>query len=296
VLKRSGIFKDEQKRTALIALLPSAIIFTAFTLYPLAYSLVQSFTDASLLRSGQSFIGFDNYVKLLKDESFRRAMLNTLVYTLGVVPVSNILSFLLALALNRRLRLTSLFRTAFFLPVVASTASVATIWFLFYDPYYGGFNNLLAKIGILGPAWLSDPKWALFAVIIMSIWKNLGYSMVIYLAGLQDVPQDLYDAAALDGAGHFQKTRFITLPLMSRIITFTMIMSTIRSFQVFGQIRIMTGGGPTDSTLVAVYYLYRQAFESPYRFGYASAAAWLIFLILGSLAALQASLARRLES
>jgi len=260
------------------------------------YSLYISFTDAGLLKAGYDFIGFGNYAALIKDSSFRRAMLNTLAYTLAVVPFTNAISFALALALNRKLRLTPFYRTAFFMPVVASMASVATVWFLFYDPYYGGFNGLLAKLGITGPAWLSDPSWALFGIILMAIWKNLGYSMVIYLAGLQDIPQDIYDAAALDGAGGFRLTRYITVPMMARITAFTLIMSTIRSFQVFGQVRIMTGGGPTDSTLVAVYYIYKQAFESPYRLGYASAAAWVVFLVVGALAVVQSRFARRLES
>lgn len=286
----------EQTKAAAIALAPSFAVFLVFTMYPMLYSLYVSFTDAGLLKAGSDFVGLSNYIALMRDESFRKAMLNTLAYTVAVVPFSNALSFMLALALNRKLRLTPLYRTAFFTPVVASMASVATVWFLFYDPYYGGFNGLLAKLGIAGPAWLSDPSWALFGIIIMAIWKNLGYSMVIYLAGLQEIPQDIYDAAALDGAGGFKLTRFITVPLMARITAFTLIMSTIRSFQVFGQVRIMTGGGPTDSTLVAVYYIYRQAFESPYRLGYASAAAWVVFLVLGILAMIQSRFARRMES
>lgn len=294
-MRVSTLYGNDQRRTALIALLPSFAVFAAFTLYPLAYSLYMSFTDAGLLKQSSSFVGFSNYITLLKDETFRKSMMNTLLYTIGVVPVSNLLSFFLAMALNRKLRFTSLYRAAFFMPVVASTASVATVWFLFYDPYYGGLNSLLFKLGISGPAWLSDPRWALLSIVIMSIWKNLGYSMVIYLAGLQDVPQDLYDAASLDGASGWRLTRAITLPMMSRVIAFTLIMSTVRSFQAFGQIRIMTGGGPADSTLVAVYYLYKQAFESPYRFGYASAAAWVIFLTIGALSLLQLRFVRRLE-
>ena len=289
------VFKNEQHSTTFFALLPSFAVFLVFTLYPLLYSLSISFTDAGLLKQGSTFIGLSNYVKLFKDPTFWKAMLNTLIYTVAVVPVANALSFMLALALNRKLALTPIYRTAFFMPVVASTASVATVWFLFYDPFYGGFNALMAKIGISGPAWLSDPSWALAGIIIMAIWKNLGYSMVIYLAGLQDIPKDIYDAAALDGAYGQRLTRYITIPLMGRIFSFTMIISTIRSFQVFSQVRIMTGGGPTNSTLVAVYYIYRQAFESPYRLGYASAAAWVVFLVLGILAVLEARTMRRIE-
>lgn len=287
------LYADEQRRTALIALIPSFLVFAIFTLYPMFYSLYMSFTDAGLLKQGHSFVGLANYARLMSDSTFWKAMLNTLLYTIGLVPITNIASFALAIALNRKLRMTKLYRAAFFLPVVASTASVATVWFLFYDPYYGGFNSLLARIGVPGPEWLTDPRWALTAIIIMSMWKNLGYSMVIYLAGLQDIPQDMYDAASLDGAGGLALTRFITLPMMARIIAFTLVMSTVRSFQVFGQIRIMTGGGPADSTLVAVYYIYRQAFESPYRFGYASAAAWVVFIAIGLLSAGQLMFFRR---
>lgn len=286
---------NEQKKTAAIALLPSFVIFVMFTMYPMLYSLAMSFTDAGLLKHGADFVGFANYISLLSDASFQKAMLNTLIYTLAVVPLANLLSFLLALALNRRLLLKAFYRTAFFAPVVVSTASVATVWFLFYDPYFGGFNAILSKLGIAGPAWLTDPKWALAGIIIMTLWKNIGYSMVVYLAGLQDIPKEVYDAAALDGASGLRLSRYITIPMMSRIFAFTLVMSTIKSFQVFSQVRIMTGGGPTNSTLVAVYYIYKQAFESPYRLGYASAAAWIVFAVLAVLAALQSGFARRLE-
>lgn len=286
---------NEQRRTAAIALLPSFVIFVTFTMYPMLYSLAMSFTDAGLLKQGADFVGFANYFSLLSDASFQKAMLNTLIYTLAVVPIANLLSFLLALALNRRLLLTTFYRTAFFAPVVVSTASVATVWFLFYDPYFGGFNAILSKLGIAGPAWLTDPKWALAGIIIMTLWKSIGYSMVVYLAGLQDIPREIYDAAALDGASGLRLSRYITMPMMSRIFAFTLVMSTIKSFQVFSQVRIMTGGGPTNSTLIAVYYIYKQAFESPYRLGYASAAAWIVFVVLAALAALQSGFARRLE-
>ena len=271
--KRLG---NEQTKTALLALLPSFIIFAAFTVYPIVYSLYLSFFNASLLSSNRTYVGLANYSNLLQNPTFQKAVENTLQYTIGVVPVGIALSLGTAVLLNNQLRFRSFFRASFFAPVVTSMVAVSIVWTWMLEPNYGLINNLLGLLGIAGPGWLTHPAWAMPSVILLSIWKNLGFNMVIFLAGLQNIPADIYESASLDGVTPFQKLRYITIPMMRGPIGFAFIVSMIKSMQVFGQIYVMTGGGPANSTMVVVYYLYQQAFEF-YRSGYASAVAWVLF-------------------
>lgn len=286
--KRLG---NEQTKTALLALLPSFIIFVAFTLYPIVYSLYLSFFNASLLAPNRTFVGLTNYSNLLQNPTFQKAVKNTIYYTLGVVPFGIALSLLVAVLLNGRLRLRSFFRAAFFAPVITSMVAVSIVWTWMLEPNYGLINNLLGLIGIAGPGWLTDPAWAMPSVILLSIWKNLGFNMVIFLAGLQNIPTEIYESASLDGVTPFQKTLYVTVPLMRGPIAFAVIVSMIKSMQVFGQIYVMTGGGPANSTMVIVYYLYQQAFEF-YRSGYASAIAWVLFVAILLLTLIQNRLMR----
>ncbi|MCK9525734.1 MAG: sugar ABC transporter permease [Limnochordia bacterium] len=271
--KRLG---NEQTKTALLALLPSFIIFAAFTVYPIVYSLYLSFFNASLLSSNRTYVGLANYSNLLQNPTFQKAVENTLQYTIGVVPIGIALSLGTAVLLNNQLRFRSFFRASFFAPVVTSMVAVSIVWTWMLEPNYGLINNLLGLLGIAGPGWLTDPAWSMPSVILLSIWKNLGFNMVIFLAGLQNIPADIYESASLDGVTPFQKLRYITIPMMRGPIGFAFIVSMIKSMQVFGQIYVMTGGGPANSTMVVVYYLYQQAFEF-YRSGYASAVAWVLF-------------------
>lgn len=270
---------NEQTKTALVALLPSFVLFGVFTIYPIFHSLYLSFFNVSLISTKRSFVGWNNYAALIKNPTFQKAVLNTITYTLGVVPVGILLSLVIAVLLNNKLRFQGLFRTAFFTPVITSMVAVAIVWSWLLEPNYGLINSFLSKLGIVGPGWLTDPKWALPSVILLSIWKNLGYNMVIFLAGLQDIPRDVYESADIDGATPLQKFGYITLPLLKAPMGFAAIMSVIKSMQVFGQIYVMTGGGPANSTMVMVYYLYQQAFEF-YRLGYASAVAWVLFAVI----------------
>ncbi len=274
--KRLG---NEQTKTALLALLPSLIIFGAFTVYPIFYSLYLSFFNASLLSPVRTYAGFDNYINLLQNPTFQKAVRNTIHYTIGVVPIGIALALVIAVLLNNRLRFRSFFRAAFFAPVVTSMVAVSIVWTWMLEPNYGLINGLLAKIGIAGPGWLTDPSWAMTSVILLSIWKNLGFNMVIFLAGLQNIPEEINESADLDGVTPFQRLRFITVPMIKGPIGFAVIVSMIKSMQVFGQIYVMTGGGPANSTMVIVYYLYQQAFEF-YRSGYASAVAWVLFVAI----------------
>jgi multiple sugar transport system permease protein len=274
--KRLG---NEQTRTALLALIPSFVIFCAFTIYPIFCSLYLSFFNASLLSSTRTYVGFNNYINLLQNPTFQKAVKNTVHYTIGVVPIGIALSLCIAVLLNNKLRFRDFFRAAFFAPVVTSMVAVSIVWTWMLEPNYGLVNSLLAKLGIAGPGWLTDPAWAMTSVILLSIWKNLGFNMVIFLAGLQNIPAEVNESADLDGVTSFQRLRYITIPMMRGPIGFATIVSMIKSMQVFGQIYVMTGGGPANSTMVVVYYLYQQAFEF-YRSGYASAVAWVLFVAI----------------
>lgn len=272
--KRLG---TEQTKTAFLALLPSFVLFSAFTVYPIFYSLYLSFFNASLLSPMRRFVGLDNYVNLLQNPTFQKAVKNTILYTIGVVPVGIALSLIVAVLLNKKLRFRGFFRAAFFAPVITSMVAVSIVWTWMLEPNYGLINGLLAKIGIAGPGWLTDPSWALTSVILLSIWKNLGFNMVIFLAGLQNISPEINESADMDGVSAWQRLRYITIPMMRGPIGFAAIVSMIKSMQVFGQVYVMTGGGPANSTMVIVYYLYQQAFEF-YRSGYASAIAWVLFI------------------
>lgn len=277
---------NEQTKTAILALLPSLIIFCVFTVYPIFYSLYLSFFNASLLSPKRTFVGFANYANLLQNPTFQRAVTNTVYYTLGVVPIGVALSLLVAVLLNSNLRLQSFFRSAFFAPVITSMVAVSIVWTWMLEPNYGLINGLLARIGISGPGWLTDPAWAMPSVILLSIWKNLGFNMVIFLAGLQNIPKEVMESADLDGVNPWQRLVHVTVPMMRGPIGFAVIVSVIKSMQVFGQIYVMTGGGPANATMVIVYYLYQQAFEF-YRSGYASAVAWVLFAAIFVLTLLQ---------
>lgn len=272
-------WNEEQTKTALLALLPSFIVFSVFIVYPVFYSLYLSFFNVSLLATSKKFVGWRNYTTLLKNPTFQKAVLNTLRYTAGVVPLGIVCSLAVAVLLNSRLRFQQLFRAAFFIPVITSMVAVAMVWSWMLEPNYGLINVMLDKIGIKGPNWLTDPDWAMTSVILLSIWKNLGYNMVIFLAGLQDVPDEMYESADIDGANALQKFLFITVPIIKAPIGFAFIISMIKSLQAFNQIYVMTGGGPANSTIVVVYYLYQQAFEF-FRTGYGSAVAWTLFIVI----------------
>ncbi|OPZ63663.1 MAG: Lactose transport system permease protein LacF [Firmicutes bacterium ADurb.Bin506] len=286
---RGSHLHSEERRTALLALLPSMAVFLVFTVYPIVYSLYLSLFDVSLLGGARTFVGLGNYIKMFSNTDFRVATANTIKYAVGTVPLGAALSMFVAVLLNQKIRGRTLYRIAYFSPVVTSMVAVAIVWIWLLDPYYGLVNALLGKVGISGPEWLASPRWAMVAMIALGIWKSLGYNMVIFLAGLQDVPVEYYESAEIDGANAWQKFRYVTLPLMRGSIGFVMVTSIIKSFQVFGQVYVMTSGGPMNSTMVLVYYIYRQAFEF-YRSGYASAVAWFLFAVILVLTVLQRSL------
>lgn len=265
--------------TGLLCLSPTLLVTAVFTLFPVLFSLYLGFHRWDILKPAKPFIGLDNYVRLLDDAEFWLSLKNTAIFTVGVVGVETPLALLIALVLTRKLRGLALYRAAYFTPAVTSTIAVAVVWAWVFNPQYGIINQFLALIGIDGPGWLVDPHWALPAIIIMSIWKNAGYHMVIFLAGLQDIPESYYEAASIDGASGWQKFRNITWPLLIPTTGFVLITNVIFSFQVFGPVYVMTSGGPMRATTVVVYYLYQRAFQFR-EMGYASAIAWVLFLII----------------
>ncbi len=234
------------------------------------------------------FVGLDNYRALLLDDPvFRQVLVNTSVYVLGSVPLRTALALLLAIALNQQLRGVSLFRAAYFLPTITSAVAAATVWRWIYEPNFGLLNSLLYAIGIQHPpTWLSSPAWAMPALILLGIWQGLGFQMVIFLAGLQGIPNHLYEAAAIDGAGWWPRFRHITLPLISPTTFFVLIISVIGSYQVFDQAFVLTEGGPGYATTTLVYYIYEYAFQF-FKMGYAAAMAWILFAIVFVLTVLQ---------
>lgn len=276
---RTPAFARKDERTAWLFLLPSLVLFSTFTGVPVIAALGISFTQWDLFNPAR-FIGLDNYANLLKDPIFARVMGNTAYFVLLSVPVQMILGLACALALNRGIRGQTFFRIAYFLPVVTSTIAAALVWAWLFNANFGLINALLSLFGVVDvPRWLASTQWAMPAVIIVSIWQNLGYAMVLFLAGLQNIRADLYDAAAIDGAKGWRRFWFITLPLLSPTTFFVLIISVIGSFQIFELVFVMTQAGPANATNTLVYYIYQNGFQF-YQMGYASAAAMILFVIV----------------
>ncbi|MDQ3457852.1 MAG: sugar ABC transporter permease [Deinococcota bacterium] len=266
--------------------MPAALILGTFQYLPAFDVFRLSLTDRLLLRPVSSFIGLDNYQRLFADERFWNSVWNT-IYFVGVsVPVQMALALVLALGLARKMRGVGVFRTVFFLPVVASTVAVAVVWRWMYHPNIGILNYFLQLFELSPVRWLQDPTWAMPAVILLAVWSGVGYYMVIYLAGILDIPEDYYEAARLDGAQRWHLFRYITWPMLMPVTYLILILQMINSFQVFTSVYVMTGGGPVRSTEVVVFYLYQRAFES-LEFGYASAISVVLFVFLVTLTVVQ---------
>jgi multiple sugar transport system permease protein len=263
-------------------ILPTAAVFTIFVGFPVLFTLYISFHEWPLLAPpGQErpFIGLANYQRVVTDVEFRKAFINTVYYVVGTVPVGMVISLLLALLLNTGLRGMTWYRTAFFTPVVTAGVAVGLLWRWVFNTDYGLLNYGLRAIGLPTAAWLDSVHLAMPAVMIASIWKGVGWGMVIFLAGLQGIPEHLYEAARLDGASNWRQFRHITVPLLFPSIFFVLVMSFIGSFQVFDLVYVMTGGGPLHSTDVIIFYLYQHAFQR-FQLGYAAAVSYLLFAVI----------------
>jgi multiple sugar transport system permease protein len=249
-----------------------------FVVVPIFLVFYLSFTEYDILRPPR-WIGLFNYEDLWYDRLFWRSVSNTVYYTVVTVPLGMFLSLMLAMFINRQLPGIGFFRTAFYLPVVAPMVAVALVWSIFYDPTIGLFNYILSLFDRPAIGWLNSTQWAMPSIILMSIWKGLGYNMVIFLAGLQAIPRELHEAAAIDGASKPRIFWSVTLPLLTPSTIYVVITSIIASFQVFSQVYVMTNGGPNNSTTTIVHQIYRTAFVH-LEMGYASAMALILFVIL----------------
>ncbi|EMT40017.1 carbohydrate ABC transporter membrane protein 1, CUT1 family [Thermoanaerobacter thermohydrosulfuricus] len=271
--------------------LPFIASISIFLIGPLIYAFIISFKEFSFLNPEASrWVGFANYIKLFSDPTFKRALLNTTLYSLGVVPTQLIIALILALIVNSNIKGKTFFRVAYYIPTVTSTVAVSVI-FLYLFKADGLVNVLLAKFGIQGPAWFNDVRFALPSIMMMAIWSSVGNYMVIFLAGLQDIPSELYEAAEVDGANKFQRFFKITLPMLRPIVFFNLVMSLIGTFQVFDQAYVVSQGtgGPLDATMTVVLDIYRTGFRD-FNMGYASAMAFALFVIILILTLIQRKL------
>jgi len=256
---------------------PLLVGLTFFAAFPMIASLAMSFCKYDIF-TPPKFIGGANYQELFRDPLFWQSLKVTCIYSFVSVPLGLTLGLAVVLLMNQKIKGIAIFRTIYYLPAVVSGVAVALLWIWIFDPSYGLGNVVLRGLGLPASQWLSHPRTSLLSLIIMSLW-GVGGGMVIYLAGLQSVPQHLYEAAELDGAGVLMKFRHVTLPMLTPVIFYNLIMGIIGSFQVFTQAFVMTSGGPVNSTLFYVLYLFRNAFNY-YRMGYASAMAWVLFAII----------------
>lgn len=266
--------------------LPAFAVLAVFQLWPSVYTFFLSLHDWNFIRRNPAYVGLANYERLLADPYFWTALRNTAIYTLGVVPPSMVLGLGLAYLLSG-VRRSALYRVLLFTPVVTASSAAAVIWRWLYAPGPDGFfNRLIGLIGLGPERWLQDPALAMPSVILLGIWKSVGYNVVIFYAGLRNISPEYREAARIDGASPWQEFSRIVLPLLAPTTFFVLVVSVIGSFQVFSQVYVMTRGGPLNRTLVLVYYLYERAFGS-FRIGYASAIAFVLFVILFTLTLVQ---------
>ncbi|KEZ52187.1 carbohydrate ABC transporter permease [Metabacillus indicus] len=266
------------KITPYLFLLPGCIILGAFIFYPMLQAIWLSFTNYNMVTEAE-FIGTENYQNLFEDELFWKVLGQTLLYLVIVVPALVILPIFIAILVNQQIRGIAFFRSAYYIPVVTSMVVVGITWKWVYADQ-GVLNYFLESLGIIGEPvhWLTSTSTSIFAVMAVTVWKGLGYYMVIYLAGLQAIPGDLYEAADIDGASKWKQIIHITIPLLMPSIMIVTIMSSISAMKVFEEIYVMTGGGPLNSTKTLVFYIYQEAFEN-LKMGYASAGGVILFLI-----------------
>ncbi len=279
---------------AYLFIAPIIILFGIFRVYPAIQTLAYSFYNVELLRHRFTFIGMENFFSLLEDKIFLKAALNTLMYVGCIVPISAGIGMILAVILCAKFRFRQFFKAVYFSPFITSTVAAAMVWWWLYNPQFGLFNNVLKLLHLPPQSWLMSSRQALMSIIIFSIWKTLGYNMIIYIAGLQAIPEQYYEAARIDGANNLVQLFKITIPLLAPITTFILIYNTILAFQVFDQVFVLTGGGPAYSTTVVVLELYQQAFLK-HRFGYASAMAAVLFIIILGITIVQYAISKKKE-
>lgn len=276
--------KSHNLKIVFFFLAPSIGAIFIFFFIPVVAAFIISFTDFDIYTLGDfstlRFIGLDNYSKLLNDELFWTALKNTFYFVVVAGPLSIAVSLSAALLLNSKLaKFKSLFRLAYFLPVVTTLVAVAIVWRFIYHPNFGILNFFLGLVGINPIDWLGDPFWAMPSIILLAVWKNFGYNMIIFIAGLQNIPEELYEAADIEGANVFQKFRHITLPMLAPTTLFVSIITMIGYFQLFAEPYVMTQGGPLNKTLSIVQYMYQEGFRW-WNMGYSASIAFVLFIII----------------
>jgi ABC-type sugar transport system permease subunit len=271
--------------------LPFVILFGVFLALPILAAFLFSFTSFGLRDItnpiGASVVGVDNYARLLSDAKFWKSLGNTVYFVVVGVPLTLALGLVIANALSRGItRFRTAFRVGYYLPVITSIVAIAVVWRFLLNPDFGLINLLLAKVGITGPNWLANSALAMPSIIAMAVWRNVGFAMVVFVAGMQAIPSMLYEAASIDGAGRWQSFRYVTLPMLRPTILFMLVITTIGYLQLFEEPFVMTAGGPLDATLSVTMYMYQQGFQFFHQ-GYASAIAYVLFVIVAIVAFLQ---------
>jgi multiple sugar transport system permease protein len=256
---------------------PFVVGFVLFFAGPMLFAVYISLTDWPILATPK-FVGLRNFVELVGDDLFWKSLNITVYYTLFSVPLNLLAGLGIAMLLNQRIRALALFRTLFYVPAVVTGVAVAVLWWMMFNTEYGLLNTVLQLVGLPGAPWLTHTRWVIPSFILMSVW-HVGGSMVIYLAGLQGIPSELYEAAGIDGAGGWARFRSITLPMLSPVLLFNVVLGIIGSFQSFTNALIMTNGGPSQASLFYVLYIYRNAWEYN-QMGYAAALAWILFAVI----------------
>lgn len=280
-----SVNKKSERKAAYIFIIPAVVLLAAFLLYPALQTVRYAFTDYNIMRPDRiKFCGLNNFIELFQDKDFWIAVKNTLHFTILVVPFQTVLALALALLISSRRKGVSIFRAAYFSPQVTSMVVVAILWTVLYNsnPSSGLLNALFVKLGMEPCGFLNDPKTAMNSIIFMSAWQGAGYQMMIFLAGLQGIPKDQYEAASIDGAGRVKSFFYVTLPGLKNVISYVIMITVIQAMKLFTQPYVMTKGGPQNSTRTLVYYVYEQGFQKG-NFGYACAVAAVFFVIVISL-------------
>lgn len=283
-MKNNTLNKRSNINAAYIFLTPALAAIFVFFFLPVIAAFLISFTDFDIYALGDysnaRFVGIDNYLKIFSDPLFWKAISNTFYFVIMAGPLSIMVSLLAAMVLNAKIvRFKAIFRLTYFLPVVTTLIAVAIVWRFIYHPRFGILNYLISFVGINPIDWLGDPIFAMPAIVIMAVWKNFGYNMIIFIAGLQNIPEHLYEAAFLEGANAWQRFRYITLPMLAPTTIFISIITMIGFFQLFAEPYIMTQGGPLNSTLSIVQYMYQEGFRW-WNMGYSAALAFVLFAII----------------
>jgi len=278
--------KNKNFLLGIMFLLPSLLLFTVFVFYPMIKTIYLSFYLTDPAGKTLEFIGLENYSKLFQSPIFVKSLKSTALFVVFTVPATLILGLMLSILANEKLKFIGIFRTIFSSSMGISVAASSVFWLFLFNPTMGYLNKLVTMLGGENIGWLTDPKWALFSVSLSTIWMNIGFTFLILLGGLQSIDSKLYESADIEGAGYFYQLKWITLPMLSPSIFFVFIVSVINAFQTFGQIDMLTKGGPSNETNLLVYSIYREAFVN-YQYGTGSAQAVILFIIILIITAIQ---------